>query len=216
MPEVMQSPEPIVVLRHDYHDRSPLHAWSPVPAERLHAGELLAIHAFGSLLEGIRSPQHNFVAVWRDPDPARLLEAERAAPPTGILFGATCGVAPYETPADWPEQAAQFLARDRAGLRLDLARTEAGDLRLHRIEVDLHDAASPSGRNFRSCWQGSEIRTLDLSFHFDPPATRLDPFRFHLQARLPRRYNQRAPIEREMVRVEASGGAMPIPSWMNY
>jgi hypothetical protein len=208
--------EPIATFAHDYSSRSPLSSWPPVPAKDLHQGELLAIHAFGSLLEDIRSPRHIYFASWRDPNPAAHLTAEQDKPPTGILFVAGFGIAPYETTPSLIETAEMFNRLDRAHLRLDLVRDGDGSFRLDALEVELNDPSPPKGRTFRSCWQGQEVKGLDLSLQFDAPASRLDPFRFHLRARLPRRYNRGAEIEQEYVEFTASGGAMPLPRWVNY
>ena len=216
MPPTILSLEPIAVLAHDYHSRSPLRSWPPVPAEDLHQGEMLAIKAFGSLLDGIRSPRHIYFASWRDPDPSGYLEGEQDKPPTRILFGGLFGVAPYETSISLLETAEMFNRLDRAHLRLDLVRDEEGNFRLEGLEVDLNDSSSERDRHFRSCWKGEEIQGLDLSLQFDAPETRHDPFRFHFRARLPRRYNRGAAIEQEYVELTASGGAMPLPRWVNY
>lgn len=213
---VVSSLEPVAVLTHDYTAASPLRSWSPAPAEHLHGGELLALRAFGSLLDGIRSPRHPYFASWRDPDPSSLRAEERDSPPTSVLFGARFSTAPHEMPRALTEAADMFNRLDRAELRLDLVRDENGCFELHRLEVELNNPSSREARHFRSCWQGAEIRSLDLSLHFDPPASRLAPFRFHLQGRLARRYNQGALIEREHVQLTASGGAMPLPPWVNY
>ena len=208
--------DPLAVLTHDYSSRSPLSSWPPVPAEVLHQGEMLAVQTFGSLLKDIRSPRHLYFASWRDPDPRGQLPAEQDKPPTGILFMAQFGVAPYETSPSLVEMAEIFNRLDRAQLRLDLVREGEGPFRLDALTLELNDPSSPKGRHFRSCWQGEEINGLDLSLQFDAPATRLDPFRFHIRGRLPRRYNRGDPIEQEYVEFTASGGAMPLPRWVNY
>ena len=208
--------EPVAVLTHDYSSRSPLSSWPAVPAERLHQGETLAIKTFGSLLKDIRSPRHIYFASWRDPDPLGQLPAEQDRPPTRILFLAQFGVAPYETSPSLVEMAEMFNRLDRAHLRLDLVSEGEGQFRLDALELELNDPSSKKGRHFRSCWQGEEIKHLDLSLQFDTPATRLDPFRFHVCGRLPRRYNRGAQIEKEHVEFTASGGAMPLPPWVNY
>ena len=208
--------EPVAVLEHDYSSCTPLRSWPPVPAEALHQGELLAIHAFGSLLEGIRSPRHIYFASWRDPDPAAQREAGQDSPPAAILFLAQFGLAPYETSSSLLEMAEMFSRLDRAHLRLDLVRDDCASFRLDALELEIHDPSAPKERHFRSCWKGEEIRSVDLSLQFDAPATRADPFRFHLRGRLPRRYNHGAAIEQEHVAFTASGGAMPLPAWVNY
>lgn len=208
--------EPIAVLTHDFPSRSPLHAWPPVPAEALHQGEQLAIHAFGDLLKDIRSPRHIYFTAWRDPDPNSGRPGEQDKPPTRILLHAQFGVAPYEVSASLVETAEMFNRLDRASLGLDLARDAGGDFQLASLQLEMTDPSSEKGRMFRSCWKGEEIRTLDLSLQFTPPASRTDSFRFHLQARLPRRYNRGAEIEQEHVSFSASGGAMPLPHWVNY
>lgn len=209
--------EPIAIIAHDFASRSPLSSWPPVPAADLHQGELLAIHAYGSLMQGIRSPRHIYFASWRDPDPAAFPLEAQDEPPTAILFVAQFGIAPYETSASLVETAEMFNRLDRASLRLDLVRDgDGGAFRLDALEMELTDPSSPKGRSFRSCWKGQEIEKLDLSLQFDAPATRRDAFRFHLRARLPRRYNRGAEIEQEHVAFTASGGAMPLPRWVNY
>ena len=208
--------EPVAVLTHDYGSRTPLSSWPPVPAERLHHGEMLAIKTFGSLLKDIRSPRHMYFASWRDPDPRGHLPTDEDKPPTGILFFAQFGVAPYETSPSLIEMAEMFSRLERAHLRLDLVRDGDGALRLDALDLELNDPSFDKGRNFRSCWQGEEIKGLDLSLQFDAPATRRDPFRFHIRGRLPRRYNRGAEIEQEHVQFTACGGAMPLPSWVNY
>ena len=80
----MISSEPLAVLRHDYHSRSPLYSWAPTPAEDLHQAELVAIKMFGSLLKDIRSPKHRYFACWRDPDPAGFAPTEQDQPPIAI------------------------------------------------------------------------------------------------------------------------------------
>ena len=216
MSEAILQLDPIAVFTHDYASRSPLSSWPPVPAERIHQGEALALHAFGDLLKDIRSPRHIYFAAWRDPDPHGYLPGEQDKPPTRILFAAQFGIAPYETTASLLDLANMFNLRDRAGLRLDLVRDENGTFRLDALELEMNDPTSEKGRHFRSCWQGEEIKGLHLSLQFDGPATRADPFRFHIRGRLPRRYNRREKIEKEHVEFTASGGAMPLPRWVNY
>ena len=133
-----------------------------------------------------------------------------------ILFMAQFGLEPYETSASIVELADMFNRLDRAGLRLDLARDSDGDFRLEALELEMNDPKSPKGCHFRSCWQGEEIRRLDLTLNFHAPETRRDPFRFQIHGRLPRRYNRGAEIEPEHVEFTASGGAMPLPKWINY
>ncbi len=187
-----------------------------MPAEQLHLGERLALQTFGSLLEDIRSPRHVYFGAWRDPDPSAYPLEKQDKPPTGILFFAQFGIAPYETPNSPLETFELYGRYPRAHLRLDLVRDADGEFRLDAIQVELNDPSSERERLFRSCWKGEEIGTVDLSLQFDAPATRLDPFRFHLRARLPRRYNHGAAIEQEHVDLTASGGAMPLPRWVNY
>lgn len=208
--------DPIAVFTHDHGSVSPLRSWPPVPADKIHQGEALALHAYGALVRDIRSPRHTYFASWRDPSPAGHAEAERGNPPTAILFVAQFGIEPYETSPSLVETAEMFNRLDRAQLRLDFVRDEGGAFRLDALEVELNAPASATGRHFRSCWKGEEIGSLDLSLQFDAPATRRDPFRFHLHARLPRRYNRGAAIEQEHVEFTASGGAMPLPRWVNY
>lgn len=208
--------EPLAVLRHDYHSRSPLYSWAPTPADDLHQAELIAIKMFGSLLKDIRSPKHRYFTCWRDPDPAGFALTEHDKPPIAILFNATFGLEPYEISGSLVAAAEMFNRLDHARLRLDLVRDEVGLFKLDALEFEINDVAEAKGRHFRSCWKGEEIERLDLSFQFDPPETRAGPFRFHLGARLPRRYNRGAAIEQEHIEFTASGGAMPLPRWVNY
>ena len=212
----MISSEPVAVLRHDYHSRSPLYSWAPEPAEDLHQAELLAIGTFGSLLRDIRSPRHPYFASWRDPDPAGFARSEHNEPPIGILFNASFGIEPYEFPPTLLAAAEMFNRLDRARLRLDLVRCDGGAFKLEALEFEITDVAGSEHRHFRSCWTGAEIEGRDLSFQFDAPATRASPFRFHLSARLPRRYNRGAPIEKEHVALTVAGAAVPLPPWVNY
>jgi hypothetical protein len=191
-------------------------SWPPTPADHLKQAEMLALKTFGALLKDIRSPQHPYFACWRDQDPANFAATEHDKAPTAILFSAQFGVAPYETPVSLVEAAEMFNRLDRARLRLDLVRDQSGLFRVDGLEVEINDAESRKGRHFRSCWKGEEIEGLDLSVQFDAPATRADPFRFHIRARLPRRYNRGAPVEQEHVAFTVSGGAMPLPRWVNY
>jgi hypothetical protein len=208
--------EPMAIFTHDYSSRSPLQSWPPVPAEDLHQGEQLAIHTFGSLLDDIRSPRHIYFVSWRDPDPIGHLPGGQDKPPTGIFFNGLFGIAPYETSPSLLETAEMYNLLDRANLRLDLVADDDGSFRLNGLELEINDPTPPKGRHFRSCWKGDEVKSLDLSLQFDAPATRRDPFRFHISGRLPRRYNRGAQIESEHVIFTASGGAMPLPSWVNY
>ena len=208
--------EPVAVLSHDYSPCSPLSSWPPVRAESLHQGEMLAMRTFGSLLEDIRSPRHIYFASWRDPAWSGRLPAEQDEPPTAILFMAQFGVAPYETSSSLVELADMYNRLARAQLRLDLVREDEGSFRLNGLELELNDPSSGNGRLFRSCWQGEDLKGLDVSLQFDPPATRRDAFRFHIRGRLARRYNRGAQIEQEHVEFTASGGAMPLPHWVNY
>ena len=212
----MISSEPLAVLRHDYHSRSPLYSWAPTPAEDLHQAELVAIKMFGSLLKDIRSPKHRYFACWRDPDPAGFAPTEQDQPPIAILVNATFALEPYAIPGSLLAAAEMLNQLDHARLRLDLVRDDVGSFELDALEFEINDAAGANGRHFRSCWKGEEIEGLDLSFQCDAPATRAGPFRFHLSARLPRRYNRGAAIEQEHVGFTASGTAMPLPRWVNY
>lgn len=216
MPPAILPLEPVAILTHDYSPRSPLQSWPPVPAEVLHQGEQLAIHTFGSLLHDIRSPRHIYSASWRDPNPVANGPDQQDQPPTAILFVGLFGIAPYETSPSLLETAEMYNRLDRANLRLDLVNDGEGSFRLDGLELELNDPTPPKGRHFRSCWKGEEIKSLDLSLQFYAPATRLDAFRFHIRGRLPRRYNQGAKIEQEHVGFTASGGAMPLPRWVNY
>ena len=216
MPPAILPLEPIAIFTHDFASRSPLSAWPPVPAETIHQGEQLALHAFGELLKDIRSPRHIYFTAWRDPDPRGHLPGEQEKPPTRILLHAQFGIAPYEVTASLVETAEMFNSFDRAGLGLDLARDEDGNFALTSLQLEMTNPTDAKGRMFRSCWQGDEIRKLDLSLHFDAPATRADAFRFNLQGRLPRRYNRGEKIEPEFVEFSAVGGAMPLPGWVNY
>jgi hypothetical protein len=216
MPPAVLPLEPIATFTHSYASQTALRSWPPVPAGNLHQGEMLAIKTFGALLQDIRSPRHIYFASWRDPDPAAFSEAEQSKPPTAILFVGQFGVAPYETSSSLIEKAEVFNRLDRAQLRLDLVRGDDGSFRLDALLVEINDPLSPKGRQFRSCWNGAEIRGLDVSLQFDAPATRRDPFRFHIHARLPRRYNHGAAVEQEHVEFTSSGGAMPLPRWVNY
>lgn len=208
--------KPIAVLSHNYESQSPLRSWPPVPADELHQGERLAINTFGSLLDGVRSPRHMYFTSWRDPDPKSLSPTEHGKQPTGILLVALFGVAPYESSPDIMETAAMFNELDCARLRLDLTRGDDSAFRLAGLELELNNPNSKTGRAFRSCWRDDEITGLDLSLQFDAPLTRNDPFRFHLSARLPRRYNHGAVIEQDHVEFTTSGGAMPLPRWVNF
>ena len=208
--------EPIAIFTHDYHSRSPLFSWPPAPADHLKQAEMLALKTFGALLKDIRSPQHPFFACWRDPDPEAFAATEHNKPPTAILFNGQFGVSPSETPASIVEAAEMLYRVDHARLRLDLVRDDGGPFRLDALEMEMNDSESRRGPNFRSCWNGEEIEGLDLSLQFDPPATRADAFRFHIRGRLPRRYNRGALIEKEHVAFTVSGGAMPLPPWVNY
>lgn len=212
MPDIVPV-DTIAVLTHDLGSTSPLQSWPPVPAEDLHQGEQLAVYGFGDLVSGIRSPRHLYSTMWRDPDPGAMREPDGA---TGkILLTASFGIAPYELTASLVESAEMFNRLDRALLRLDLVRRDDGDFRLVSLALEILE---PGGdlRLFRSCWKGDEIAALDLALQIDAPATRRGPVRFHMQGRLPRRTNHGARIEEQRVAFSASGGAMPMPDWVNY
>ncbi|MCJ8190535.1 hypothetical protein [Sphingomicrobium aestuariivivum] len=208
--------DPVAVFEHDFSPGSPLRSYPPVPAETIHQGEAMALRAFGSILKDIRSPRHPYFASWRDPDPKSGLDKERAEPPTAIIFVASFGEATYETSTSLVEMAEMHNRLDRAMLRLDLKRGEDGGFAVTSLTLEINDGASGTGRHFRSCWDGSELAARDISIQFHAPATRSDAFRFHVAGRLPRRYNHGAKIEEEMVSFTASGGAMPVPPWVNY
>jgi hypothetical protein len=157
-----------------------------------------------------------YFASWRDPSPNAFPPTEKEKPPAAILFVARFGVAPYELSPSLVETAEAFNRLDRAHLRLDLVRGEDDAFLLDGLEVELNVDSTERRRMFRSCWKGDEIGTLDLSLQFEAPATRLEPFRFHLRGNLPRRYNHLSPVEEEHLEFTASGGAMPLPSWVNY
>ena len=173
MPPAVLPLEPIATFTHSYASQSALRSWPPVAADNLHQGEMLAIKTFGALLQDIRSPRHIYFASWRDPDPAAFSEAEQSKPPTAILFVGQFGVAPYETSSSLIEKAEVFNRLDRAQLRLDLVRGDDGSFRLDVLLVEINDALSPKDRQFRSCWNGAEIRGLDVSLQFD--ASRYPP-----------------------------------------
>jgi hypothetical protein len=205
--------DPIAVLTHDLGSTSPLQSWPPVPADDLHQGEQLAVHAYGELISGIRSPRHLYATMWRDSDPNAGRERDTA--PTGILLSASFGIAPYELTASLVETAEMFNTLDRANLALTFVRRGEGGFRLDSFTLEISDPAKQL-RHFRSCWKGEELATADLAVQIDAPATRNGPLRFHLQGRLPRRYNHGARIEDQYVAFTASGGAMPMPDWVNY
>ncbi len=205
--------DPIAVLTHDLGSASPLQSWPPVPADNLHQGEQLAVHAYGEFVSGIRSPRHLYATMWRDPDPNAGRERDKA--PTGILLSANFGIAPYELTNSLLETAEMFNTLDRASLGLSFVQNGYGDYQLDSFTIELSDPAKQL-HHFRSCWKGGELAAVDLVVQIDAPATRNGPLRFHLQGRLPRRTNHGAPIEDQYVAFTASGGAMPIPDWVNY
>lgn len=205
--------DPIAVMTHDLGSTSPLQSWPPIPSPDLHQGEQLAVHAFGELVSGIRSPRHLYATMWRDPDPIARREREKA--PTGILLSANFGVAPYELTNSLVETAEMFNKLDRANLGLSFVQTCHGDYQLDSLTVEISDPLK-NLNHFRSCWKGGELAAVDVAVQLDAPATRSGPLRFHLQGRLPRRYNHGAPIEDKYVAFTASGGAMPMPDWVNY
>ncbi|AWW73512.1 hypothetical protein CD351_03605 [Erythrobacter sp. KY5] len=215
MPEALQL-DPIAVFEHDYGGQTTLRSYPPIPAEDLHQGEMMAQRAFGSLLSEIKSPAHIYHAAWRDPVPeARTDEWEKQAP-KALLFSGGFGIAPYKTSTSLVDTAEMYNRLDRAHLRIDCDRPDSGALKLKSLTLEINDGASQSGRLFRSCWQAGELKGQDLTLHFEEPGTRLDAFRFHVQGRLPRRYNHGAQIEDEFVQFSTSGGAMPLPPWVNY
>jgi hypothetical protein len=125
-------------------------------------------------------------------------------------------MAPFERPADLLQGAEQYNRLDRANLRLDLVRAADDSYRLESIEIEINHPERQRNGTFRSCWKAGEIGRIDLSLHFHPPLTLDDAARFHLSGRLPRRYNHGADIENEHVSFTASGGALPMPDWVNY
>ncbi len=205
--------DPIAVLTHDLGSTSPLQSWPPVPADNLHQGDQLAVHAYGEFVSGIRSPRHLYATMWRDPDPNAGREQDKA--PSGILLSANFGVAPYELTNSLVETAEMFNTLDRANLGLSFVRDGQGVFQLDSLTVEISDPLK-NLHHFRSCWKGSELAAVDLAWQIDPPATRSGPLRFHIQGRLPRRYNHGAPVEDKYVSFTASGGAMPMPDWVNY
>ncbi len=205
--------DPIAVLTHDLGSTSPLQSWPPVPADNLHQGEQLAVHAFGEFVNGIRAPQHLYATMWRDPDPNA--GRERDMPPTGILLSANFGIAPYELTSSLVETAEMINTLDRASLALCFVGQGQGSYQLDSLMLELSDPFKQL-HHFRSCWKGAELAAVDLVVQIDAPATRNGPLRFHLQGRLPRRYNHGARIEDQCVAFTASGGAMPMPDWVNY
>ncbi len=205
--------DPIAVLTHDLGSTSPLHSWPPVPADDLHQGEQLAVHAYGEFVSGIRSPRHFYATMWRDPDPNTGRERDKA--PTGILLSASFGIAPYELTNSLVESAEMFNTLDRANLNLGFVQDGNGGFQLDSLVLELSDPLR-NLRHFRSCWKGDELAAVDLAVQIDAPATRNGPVRFHVQGRLPRRYNHGARVEDQYVAFSASGGAMPMPDWVNY
>jgi len=205
--------DPIAVLTHDLGSTSPLQSWPPILADDLHQGEQLAVHAYGEFVSGIRSPRHLYATMWRDPDPNAGRERDKA--PTGILLSANFGIAPYELTSSLVETAEMFNTLDRASLGLCFVRQGQGSYQLDSLTLELSDPLKQL-HHFRSCWKGAELATADLAVQIDAPATRNGPLRFHLQGRLPRRYNHGARIEDQYVAFTASGGAMPMPDWVNY
>lgn len=170
MPPAILSLEPIAVFTHNFRSRSPLSSWPPVPAEQIHQGEMLAFKAFGSLLEGIRSPAHIYMASWRDPDPRGYPETEQDEPPTSIFFVGNFGVAPYKTTPSLIETADMFNRLDRALLRMKLVRDEGGSFRLDDLEVEMtdpspvirQDKCSNSDTGRLDCAHGFRIRDAQL------------------------------------------------------
>ncbi|MFM7403998.1 MAG: hypothetical protein ACKO1N_07880 [Erythrobacter sp.] len=205
--------DPIAMLTHDLGSTSPLQSWLPVPAADLHQGEQLAVYAYGTLAGGIRSPRHLYAAMWRDPYQHAVRERDKA--PTGILLFASFGIAPYELSSSLMETAEMFNRLDRASLTLSFVQRGEDDCELASLTLEISDPAKEL-RCFRSCWEGDEIAALDLAVHIAAPATLNDPVRFHVQGRLPRRYNHGARIEQQCVGFTASGGAVPMPDWVNY
>ena len=215
MPEALQL-DPIAMFEHDYGKGARLFAYPPVPADELHDGERLALHTFGALLNEIKSPAHIYSAAWRDPSPAGFRGADDPSPPTALLFSGLFGKAAYTTGRSLVETAEMYNRLDRASLRIDCKRADDGTLALDAITLEIVDEAVPNGTLFRSCWKAGELAQLDLTVHFEEPKARRDPFRFHVQGCLPRRYNHGAKIEDTFASFCASGGAMPLPPWVNF
>jgi hypothetical protein len=205
--------DPIATFTHDLPVANPLYAYPPVPAEQLAQGEQLAIHTFGNLLSGIRSPRHMYMGAWRDPDPLGFLPGGEDEPPTSILLTVMCGVAPYETPASLVDAATIYNAVDRSRLRIDLARRE-GEWRPTFIEVEVNGPALKS--MFRSVWKGDDIAQLDLEFGMTPPATRNGPLDFAFRATMPGKFNANDPVAGPTARIQVYGTVGPLPKWVNF
>lgn len=205
--------DPIATFTHDLSVASPLHAYPPVPAEQLGQGEQLALHTFGSLLSGIRSPRHMYMGAWRDPDPRSGLPGGEAEPPTSLLLMVMCGVAPYESPPSLLEMANAFNTLDRARLRLDLARVDDG-FQPSFLEVEVSGLALNSP--FRSVWKGDEISSLDVDLELKLPATRADALYFSFRGTLPRRFNAGEKVSDPTAHVQVEGRVEPLPRWVNY
>ncbi len=205
--------DPIATFTHDLAVANPLYAYPPVAAEQLAQGEQLAIHTFGDLLSGIRSPRHMYMGAWRDPDPHGFLPGGENEPPTSILLTVMCGVAPYETPASLVDAATIYNSVDRSRLRIDLARQE-GEWRPTFIEVEVNGQALQS--MFRSVWKGDDIAQLDLEFGMTPPGTRNAPLSFAFRATMPRKFNANDPVTGPTARIHAYGTVDPLPKWVNF
>ena len=215
MPNSLQL-DPIAIFEHDFGGKKTLFSYPPVPAKSLHQGEILAQNTFGSLLADIKSPAHIYFAAWRDPAPDSRLDERKNEAPTALLFTAQFGIAPYETTGSLVETAEMFNRLDRAHLRIDCARDADDSLRLKSLILEIVDQGAQTGRPFRSCWHAEELRDQDLTLQFDEPTNRLAPFRFTIQGRLPGRFNHGEKLDDEFVSFSSSGGAMPLPQWVNY
>ncbi|MDP9422313.1 MAG: hypothetical protein M3Q19_05675 [Pseudomonadota bacterium] len=205
--------DPIATFTHDLPVANPLYAYPPVPAEQLGQVEQLALHSFGSLLNGIRSPRHMYMGAWRDPDPRSGLPGGEAEPPTSLLLMVMCGIAPYESPSSLLDLANAFNTVDRARLRIDFVR-EGDAFRPSFVEVEVSGLALKSP--FRSVWNGDEIGSLDADFEITAPASRYDAMRFAFRGTLPRRFNAGEELSDPVAHVRVEGRVDPLPRWVNY
>ena len=203
------------MLSHDFGQGTMIKSFPPVAIEdQLHWPEAMAVKAFGEFAGGIRTPRCRYMSVWRDPEAYLARGADR--PPAKIIMAASFAQAAVESPADLNRLGELSPYMTTGLLRLDLVAEGDGDFRVEAIEFEITDPTVQRNGSFRSCWKGEELKGLDLMVQIDAPRLQDAPLRFHVAGRLPRRFNHGAKVEQQIVAFTVSGGALPMPSWVNY
>lgn len=204
----MTEPVCIASCTHDLGGTERLFAYTPVPDERIHQGEALAIQTFGI---PVRSPVTPYVSIWRSENSLRM---DASTPPEQVFLTAIFGSEPWRPPTGLVEQAEQRQRRSELVLGA-LWNLVSGEPVLERFSVEIR--ASGGHVTFRSMHGKGDLSDLDIAWGvLHLPANGAESLAFNARVVMPERYNVGEALRGRRVEVTLTGSAVPIPDWVNY